>query len=147
MSISPSIRIPLCIEKGSVFNFYIGFNDLRRDSKNRYFVVLNNNPKSDIVLVMLTPTTKIEKTKNLVKNWKISQKTIVEINLGDYRIFTKKCVFDCNSVYEIDTEKLINKIEKNGSMNYPKMSETIIRRLVIGIKKSPRVTSEIKKLL
>ncbi len=74
ISIPPGIKIPLCIESGSIFNFYIDFQDPKRESKNRYFVVLNNDPKKDIVIVMLTPTTKIEKIKLLLKVGKLAQR-------------------------------------------------------------------------
>ena len=147
IQIPPKVRIPLCIESGSVFNFYIEFDSTRRESKNRYFVVLNDNPRNDVILVMLTPTTKIEKTKTLVRNWKISLKTVVEVNQGDHCIFTKDCVFNCNDAFGVSMDNLVKKIEENGSMNYPIMPEDIIKRLIVGIKESPRVSPEIKKLL
>ena len=65
MDIPPKIRIPLCIEQGSVFNFFIEFDDSKRQSKNRYFVVLNRNPKTDTALIMITSTTQIQKKKEV----------------------------------------------------------------------------------
>ncbi len=145
--ISPQIRIPLCIERGSVFNFYIEFDNPKRQSKNRYFVVLNRKPKDDLVLVMLTPTTKIEKTKTFVKNCEIDLKTVVEVRSGEHCIFTRGSVFNCNDAFEVGINDLIRKIEENGSMNYPKISENILAKLIIGIKASPRVSFAVKKLL
>jgi len=42
---------------------------------------------------------------------------------------------------------LIRKIEDNGSMNYPKIPDNILTKLIIGINASPRIAPAIKKLL
>jgi len=42
---------------------------------------------------------------------------------------------------------LIKKIEEDGSMNYPKMTKGLIAKLIKGVKESPRITEDIKKLL
>ena len=96
MDIPIKVRIPLSIEQGSVFNFHIEFDGVGRKSGNRYFVVMNCNPKTDKVLVVLTSTTQIE---------------------------------------------------NDGSMNYPKNPEQILKKLIAGVKESPLITEEIKKLL
>ncbi len=147
INIPPDVRIPLCIEQGSVFNFYINFNDEKRESKNRYFIVVNNKPKDDAILIMLTPTTKTQKTKSFVSRSKISLKTIVEVKSGEHCIFTKNSIFNCNDVFPVKMDDLARKIEENGSMNYPKMTEKIIKKIIIGIKESPSVSQEIKDLL
>ena len=67
MDIPIKVRIPLSVEQGCVFNFHIDFDGQNRKSGNRYFVVINCNPKTDKVLVMLTSTTQIEKKKNSLK--------------------------------------------------------------------------------
>jgi len=47
----------------------------------------------------------------------------------------------------VNIEDLIRKIESNGSMNYPKIPEQILKKLIAGVKKSPLVTEEVKKML
>ena len=145
--IPPDVKIPICIERGSVFNFYIDFKDSSRESKNRYFVVLNRNPKSDIVLLMLTPTTKINKVKMLIQKSKINEKTVVEIRAGEYCALNSDCIFNCNNVFEVKMENLIEKVREGGSMNYPKMPDEIVKHLVVGVKESPNVSQEFKSLL
>lgn len=76
MEIPPKIRIPLCIEQGSVFNFFIDFGNPKRQSKNRYFVVLNSNPKTDITLIMVTSTTQIQKKKEFVRRSALIKKPL-----------------------------------------------------------------------
>ncbi len=147
MEIPPKIKIQLCIEQGSVYNFYIDFHDPKRQSKNRYFVVLNQNPKGDTVLIMITSTKQIEKKREFVKKLGISRNTIVEVRAGEYNVFTRDSAFDCNEVFEVKMTDLIRKIEENGSMNYPKIPSHILTKLISGVKASPRISQAIKNLI
>ncbi|NQU83333.1 MAG: type II toxin-antitoxin system PemK/MazF family toxin [Parcubacteria group bacterium] len=147
MEIPIKIRIPLCIEQGSVLNFFIDFGSPNRQSKNRYFVVLNSNPKTDTVLIMVTCTTQVQKKKEFVRASGISQETIVEIKSKSYAVLTKDSVFDCNNVFEVKTEELIKKIEQGGSMDYPKLPSNILKRIVVGVNKSPKVSQAIKDFM
>lgn len=147
MDIPVKIRIPLCIEQGSVFNFYIDFHDSKRQSKNRYFVVLNRNPKTDLNLIMITSTSQIQKKLAFITKAKISDKTIIEIKAREYGVFTCDCVFSCNEIFEVKMDDLIQKIEENGSMNYPKLPDNILKRVIAGVNESPRVSQDIKDLL
>lgn len=147
MEISPKVRIPLCIEQGSVFNFHIDFDGTGRQSKNRYFVVVNRNPKTDTALILVTSTTQIAKKKEFVKRAGISERTIVPVSPKEYLVFSAESAFNCNDVYEVSMQDLIRKIEDTGSMNYPKIPESILAKLITGINESPNVTLSIKKLL
>lgn len=147
MDIQPKVRIPLCIEQGSVFNFYIDFDGPKRQSKNRYFVVLNRNPKTDTVLIMLTSTTQIIKKREFIKRVGISEQTIVSVVPKEYSVFTSESAFNCNDVHEVSIIDLIRKIEENGSMNYPKMPNDILAKLIVGVTASPSVSQVIKNLL
>lgn len=147
MEIPPKIRIPLCIEQGSVFNFHMEVDGSNRQSKNRYFVVLNRNPKKDTALILVTSTTQINKRKEFVQRAGISEQTIVVVSPSEYSVFTSESAFNCNDVIEVNMGDLIRKIEDNGSMNYPKIPDNILAKLIIGINESPRIATVIKKLL
>ena len=147
MEIPVNIRIPLCIEQGAVFNFHMEVSGTNRQSKNRYFVVLNRDPKTDSVLILVTSTTQITKRKEFVQRAGISEQTIVVVSPNEYSVFTNESAFNCNDVIEVSTEDLVRKIEENGSMNYPKISDSILAKLIIGINESPRIAPAIKKLL
>lgn len=147
MDIPPKIRIPLCVEQGSVFNFHIDFDGAGRQSKNRYFVVLNKKPKTDTVLIMVTSTSQIAKKKDFVRRAGISEQTVVLVLSSEYPVFNSESVFNCNDVHEINIQDLIRKIEETGSMNYPKIPDSILAKLIIGVNASPRISPAIKKLL
>jgi hypothetical protein len=147
MNIPIKVRVPLCIEQGSVFNFHIDFDGPGRKSGNRYFVVMNRNPKTDKVLIMITSTTQIEKRKEFIKRVKISEKTLVTVLQKEYPTFISESAFNCNDIHEVSMGDLIRKIEDDGSMNYPKIPDTIIKKLILGVNESPVVREEIKKML
>jgi hypothetical protein len=118
-----------------------------RQSKNRYFVVLNRNPKTDTALILVTSTTQVAKRLEFIKRAGISEKTIVFVSDREYKVFTKESVFDCNEVIEVAMSDLIKKIEDNGSMNYPKIPDSILAKLIVGVNESPRVSEAFKKML
>ncbi len=142
-----SIRIPLCIEQGCVFNFRIEFDGPKRQSKNRYFVVLNKNPKTDTALIMVTSTTQIAKRKEFVQRAGISERTIVSVTPAEYSVFTRESAFNCNDVIEVKMQDLIRKIEDNGSMNYPKIPDSVLAKLIVGVNESPTISEAVKKLI
>lgn len=137
----------MCIEQGCVYNFHMEVDGPGRQSKNRYFVVLNRNPKTDTALILVTSTTQVAKRLEFIKRAGISEKTIVFVSDREYKVFTKESVFDCNEVIEVDINNLIKKIENNGSMNYPKIPDSILAKLIVGINESPRVSEAFKKML
>ena len=147
IEIPPKIRIPLCIEQGAVFNFHMEVDGPKRQSKNRYFVVLNRNPKTDTALVLVTSTTQIAKRKEFVQRAGISEQTIVPVSPKEYPVFTSESAFNCNDVIEVSMDDLIRKVEDNGSMDYPKIPDSILAKLIVGINESPRISPAIKKLL
>lgn len=147
VEISIKIRIPLCLEQGSVLNFFISFGNPKSESKNRYFVVLNCSPKTDAVLIMVTCTTQIQKKKEFVRSSGISEETIVEVKSKEYTVLTKDSAFNCNDIFEVKTEKLIKKIEEGGSMDYPKLPSNILKRIIAGVNKSPKVSQAIKDVM
>src|SRR3989344_107241 len=146
MDIPTKIKIQLCIERCSVFNFFIDFDSPKRQPKNRYFIVLNRNPKTDTALLMVTSTTQTQKRREFVKRAGISEKTIVEVKAGEYSAFTRDSSFNCNEIFEVKIDDLVRKIEENGSMHYPKFPDNILRRIINGVNESPEVTQSIKNL-
>jgi len=96
---------------------------------------------------MVTSTTQIQKKKEFVRRAGISGKTIVEVKIKEYRIFTSDSVFNCNEVFEVRMDDLIRKIEENGSMNYPRLPDNILKRIIAGVNESPKISQSIKDLM
>lgn len=130
-----------------MFNFLLEVDGPGRESKNRYFVVLNRCPKTDTILVLVTSTTKIEKKLEFVRRAGIPKDTIVIVSPDDYLPFKDECAFNCNDVHEVCLSDLVRKIEDDGSDGFPKMPDGIIERLIKGVHASPRIAQGIKKLI
>lgn len=130
-----------------MFNFHMEVDGANRQSKNRYFVVLNRNPKTDTALILVTSTTQIEKRREFVKRAGINEQTIVSVSPKEYAVFSAESAFNCNDVVEVGMSDLIRKVEDDGSMNYPKIPDSILAKLIVGINQSPRIAPAIKKLL
>lgn len=96
---------------------------------------------------MLTSTTQIENRKEFIKRAKISEKTLVIVLPKECSTLKTESAFNCNDIHEVSMEDLVRKIEDGGSMNYPKISDHILKKLISGIIESPVITEEIKKLL
>ena len=112
-----------------------------------FLVVLNRNQKTDTALIWVASTTQVAKRKEFIQRAGISGQTIVSVSPSQYRVFTSESAFNCNDVVEVSMTDLIRKVEENGSMNYPKMPDSILAKLIIGINTSPRISPAIKKLL
>lgn len=147
MDIPPHIRISVRIEQGSVFNFHLDVDGSGRQSKNRYFVVLNRNPKTDTVLILVTSTTQIAKKMEFVRRAGISKETVVVVSSMEYPAFRDESAFNCNDVHEVCLSDLIRKVEENGSDGYPKMPDGIVGKLIKAVHASPRVVRGVKKFL
>lgn len=71
----------------------------------------------------------------------------MEVKAKEHCIFTNNSAFDCNDIFEVKIGNLIRKIEENGSMNYPKLPDNILKRIVAGVNKSPKISQAIKDLM
>ncbi len=147
MQIPPAIRIPICIEWGSVFNFFHDAKGAGRQSKNRYFVVMNRNPKTDAVILLVTSTSQIAKKRKYVRSAGFPEDTVVEVASAEYGPFSCDSAFNCNDLIEVKLSDLITKVASGGSADYPKMPDSIMKKLIRGVKESPMVSEESKRLL
>ena len=147
MDIPTDIRLSLCIERGTIVNFSFLGQDPKATPKNRYFVVVNANPKKDSAIVLVTSTTQIAKKIEYIKRAGLKEETIVAVSSQEYSAFPRDCAFNCNDTFEYSLKELVKKIDESGSMNYPKLPAGIVSRIIQGIRASSKVRSEIKKLL
>lgn len=148
MDILTDVRLPICIERGTVVNFsFLGQDPKATAPKNRYFLVVNADPKKDSVIILVTSTTQITKKLEYIKRAGLGIETIVTVTPQEYAAFTRETAFNCNDVFEYSLQELIKNIDDNGSMDYPKLPQALVDQVIVGIKASPKVRNELKKLL
>ena len=147
--IPSNISVPICIEKGSIYHYRIKLKN--RDGSDydgeRFFIVINTNPKTDEILVLTTITSKIEKQELYVKKIGEDPDTLVKISKNDFSCLTKDSVINCSNIYTSTMNKLIEDIDNGGKIFYEKLPKNIIDAITSGVLKSKLVPSEYKKLI
>lgn len=149
MEISPKVTIPICIEQGAIYHYRLikQNTDGTLYDGNRFFIVLNVNPKTDEVLVLVTITKKNDKIKKFIKKICEVPETLVNITISDFPNLSQDSVVNCNNFYLISLEELIDKMENGGKIFTHKLSKIIIDALISGMMKSNQVSPEVKELL
>lgn len=145
MDISARVRILAGIQTGSVYYFE---EEELSSTEPHYFVVLNKDPQTDELLILVCASSQVEKRKQIAQKLGFSSETLVVISPSDYALFTKETVIDCNRAFEKTAQSLIDKLEqKKLHICTELMSEDIIQKLVGGIIASTQIAEKIKKIL
>lgn len=149
MTTFAALSVPLLIEKGSVVHY--GLELTNRDGTlykgNRFFVVLNVNPKTDEVLVLVTITSKTEKQEKHIKLTGEDATTLVRISPADLSFLSGDSAINCNNTYPTSLNELVKKIENGGKIYSEKVPNDILNALTSGVLKSNRVPPSHKKLV
>lgn len=142
IDIPPCIQIKSTIKSGSVYYFT---ESSFSSPEPHYFIVLNHDPLSDRILVLVCASSRIETVKRRRRNCPCS--TLVEISQSQYSGFTKHTIIDCNDVMEYTIDDLINKIEKGELKLKPEIDTSLVAALRSAVYDSTLVSNKIKKLL
>lgn len=147
--IPASAAIPICIEQGSIYHYKL--QHLNHDGTpyigDRFFIVLNINPKTDTALVLVTITKKIENQEKHIKVIGESLDTLVRITPADFQPLSVDSCVNCNNTYEVTLSELIKKVDNGGKIFFEKLPKNIITDLVSGVMKSNQVPNYQKKLI
>jgi len=144
MEIPPEVRIRVGIKTGTVY--YFKEESHEENAPPHHFVVINSNPASDRILILVCASSQVDKIKKNRKNLPIE--TLVEVSHSEYADFVLPTIFDCNTVYEKTISEIIKKLQegKLGAYN-DDMDLEIVKKLKIGVLISPLVRRELKKVL
>jgi hypothetical protein len=148
IDIPDDIKIKSTIREGSVF--YFPEQAFKDPDRPHYYVVLNKEPISDKVLLMVCATTWDTGTffwiDSRIKKG-IPEKTFVTIETGRSHLFTRITFFDCNSISQRNITDLILKMKSNKLRMAGEIENDILQELKNGVKISPLVVEALKKLL
>ena len=145
MDIPARVRILAGIQTGSVYYFE---EELLSSTEPHYFVVLNKNPRTEEVIILVCASSKVDKRRQIAKSLGFSNKTLVVITPSEYSLFTKETVIDCNRAFEKIAQSLIDKLEQ-GKLKVctELMPDDIVRKLIDGVMTSTQIAEKIKKML
>jgi hypothetical protein len=142
VDIPPDICIKSTIRPGSVYYFV---EESFSSPEPHYFIVINRNPVSDNIVLLVCSSSQIEKVKRRRKL--LPPETLVEIKESRYINFTTDSIIDCNNILQKTKEQLIQKLEQNELKLKMEMDIHLVEQLRQAVKKSPLVEEEIKKFL
>jgi len=145
MDIPPNVRILVTIKTGSVY--YFEEEELSSDEPH-YFVVLNQNPRTEEFLILVCASSQVEKRKQIAQRLGFPSETQVIISPSEYPLFSKDTIIDCNRVFEKTSQTLIEKLEQNKlKVCAEMMPDGILQKLVGGVLVSSQISEKIKKML
>ena len=149
MDIPAKALVNICIEQGMVCHYKLDSNnqDGTHYVGNRFLIVLNVNPKTDTVLVLVTITSKIDSIERFIKVRSESPDTIVRISPTDFPRLSEESAVNCNRTYETSLSELTQKIDDGGSVFFERLPRSVVSAIVSGVLMSNQVEAGHKKLL
>lgn len=143
MQIPPEVHIRATIKEGAIYYF---IEDSFGSKEPHFFVVLNRNPLTDEILILVNATTKIEKRREARK--RLPPETLVEISSVDCSVLRENSLIDCNSITEKTVDTLIEKLGKSElRVCFEMLKPELLQRLREGVLASPIVIRAHKELL
>ena len=135
-----SLRITL--RSGTVYYF-----EHRRLSSGEphFFIVLNADPQSDQVLILAVGSSQIEKVQR--RRVGLPPESLVVVDQSAYPDFSKPTIIDCNQVFELSKNELIQKFSARELRHHLDLPKDILDKVWAGVRSSPRVDEVHKRLL
>lgn len=111
-------------------------------TKNRYFFILNISPDSDDLIILVTPTTEIQKTYKFNYHG-----DIIKISNLDYDSLEEECVVNCSNPIEKSREEILQAIKKQEVELLPPIPSDLLKTLRNTLVQSIKVSDNIKSLV
>ena len=110
-----------------------------------FFAVINADPCSNNVLIMAVGSSQIAKVQARRKN--LPPETLVIVDPAEYPDFSKPTVIDCNQVFELSREELIQKFKAKELRHHRDLPKAVLEKIWRGVHCSPRVDESHKQLI
>ncbi len=139
MDLPSNVKFKGILTQGGAFKAQLSINP----SKARYYFILNVNPKTDNVLVLVTSTTDFFSHKSC------AGADGVHINLSpkDYSELTANCLVCCDRPRKMAKSILERELRNQKYELLKPLPKSVLDGILAGIEKSPVVTSDIKDLV
>ena len=139
--IPPEI-IKASIKPGSVYYFR---EESLKSTEKHYFVVINRNPHTDEVILLVCASSQIAHVKLINKN--CSEKTLVTIRPEEYSGFRVPSIFNCNIIFRRSIEVIMKKYKNNELLVKPEMDLKLVDTLRNSVLTSNQIESRVKSML
>lgn len=135
-------ELQLTLRPGTVY--YFKHRAVYSDEPH-YFAVINEDPRSDHVLLMAIASSQLDRVKQRRKQF--PPETLVIIDESEYADFTKPTIIDCNQIFELSRAELIQKLAAKELRSHQDLPKDILHKIWQGAHRSPRVDEAHKLLL
>lgn len=133
----------LTLRSGTVY--YFTHRALQHTAEPHYFIVINDDPQSDRVLIMAVGSSQVDKVRLRRRN--MPGETLVEVASSEYPDFTKETIIDCNQVFELSREELVQKYQARELRSHQDFPAEVMDKIWQGVRISPRVDEAHKQLI
>lgn len=135
--------IKASIRTGSVYYFVEETHT--HSSEPHYFVVLNINPLTDEVLILVNSSSRVDKVRRRTSPCK---GTIVEVGKEEYTCFTEDIsAFNCNDIVCRTIDEIVSKLKNNELKLKPDMPVDIVNKLRVAVLSSPVIARKYKNMI
>lgn len=141
IDIPPEFQIKSTIKPGSVYYFK---EEELTSNEPHYFIVINNSPIVDKIILLVCASSRIMKVKQIRRHL---PKTLVEIKKRDYPDFTKDSIVDCNYVLSKTIDDIVEKLSAGNLKLKCEMDISIVENLREAVINSPVPDPEIIEML
>ena len=142
---SPVDRIlAFTLRQGTVY--YLAHRDLT-SAEPHYFVVLNQNPRQDRVLLMVVASSQVDKVKERARRQNLPEATVVEISTQEYPEFSKPSCINCNQLFQKSLLELSNARKHRELRSQQDMPLPLMERIIAGCLASPLLSAEEKAMI
>jgi len=115
--------------------------------KPHFFVVLNHNPQTDELLLMVNATTKVDNRRFEMELTGVPEETLVVVKAGECSFLIKESAFDCNFPTIRSVDDLVLKFQQKALKMVGEISEDLLSKLRFGVLQSPMVDDDTKKII
>ncbi len=141
---SPDLPFPLNLTLRSGTVYYFEHRGLSTGVPH-YFIVINADPQSDKVLIMTVGSSQISNVRRRRSN--MPPETLVTVDPAEYSDFTKPTIVDCNQVFELSREELVQKYKTKALRAHQDFPAEVMDKIWQGVRTSPRVDESHKQLI
>lgn len=110
--------------------------------KVRYFFILNQSPRDDAELVVVTATTQVERRRR-----HRPQEVLVSITPADYEPLSKRSVVDCESAQTWPQSQLIERIAQREIRPLEPLPDEIMQKIHKAVAVAKTLSPHVKRLV
>ena len=135
-------QLQLTLRSGTVYYFsHYGLNS----SEPHFFAIINADPLANKVLLMAVGSSRIAKVQERRRG--LPPESLVVVDPSEYPDFTKPTIIDCNQVFELSREELVQKFKAKTLRYHRDLPQAVLEKIWRGVRASPRVDDNQKKLI